>query len=38
MPAEEAKSRFEDVEGRGFSGRGSEEHTDLERSFAGTYR
>ena len=36
MPAEEAKSRWEDEDNRGFFGR--DEGTNLERSFAGTYR
>ena len=36
MPAEEAKSRWEDVEGR-FTGDRDEGDTNLERSFSGTY-
>ena len=36
VPAEEAKSRWEDAGKRGFSGRDDEE-TNLNRSFAGTY-
>jgi hypothetical protein len=37
MPAEEAKSRWEDAENRGFFGRNENEETNLNRSFAGTY-
>ena len=37
MPAEEAKSRWEDAEGGTF-GRNHEGDTNLERSFSGTYR
>jgi hypothetical protein len=38
MPAEEAKSRFRDEDERGFFGREERGETNLERSFAGTYR
>jgi len=42
MPAEEAKSRFQESDGRGLFGRDEDrsergERTDLERSFSGTY-
>ncbi|HEX2803020.1 MAG TPA: DUF2171 domain-containing protein [Sphingomicrobium sp.] len=37
MPAEEAKSRWEDADKRGFFGRNEREDTSLERSFSGTY-
>ena len=39
VPAEEAKKRWKDEDERGFFGRESDdEHVNLERSFAGTYR
>jgi hypothetical protein len=43
MPAEEAKSRFQESDGRGLFGRDDDrgeggERTDLERSFSGTYK
>jgi hypothetical protein len=37
IPAEEAKSRWEDADNRGFFGRDDEGETNLNRSFAGTY-
>lgn len=37
MPAEEAKSRWEDADKRGFFGRNENEETNLNRSFSGTY-
>lgn len=37
VPAEEAKSRWEDAENRGFFGREDDEEVNLNRSFAGTY-
>jgi hypothetical protein len=37
IPAEEAKSRWDDADNRGFFGRDNDEGTNLNRSFAGTY-